>query len=342
VTQTPKTPRRSYLVPVVSAVVALLLGAGLLAALTGGDLSKPNDSDRAAAAEDFTPPTGLDRRLPVPPATAVGGAGVIEPLDRPVTLSVAAAGIVREVPVAEGQRVSAGAALIALDQRVAEATLAQAQGSERAARADVDAARAESAAASARATFSGEALRRTETLVAQGAATPDDKDRAVANATSDAKTAGAARARITQAQASLAAAAASRQAAQERLDDLLLRAPIDGEVLQILVRPGEYLTPGATAAVMGDTSRLRARLDIDERDAIQVAAGQRALIHVEGFADAVQGTVVQVARRVGRKNVRTDDPTDRQDARFVEVVVELVDPPPLPIGIRVDGTVYTE
>jgi HlyD family secretion protein len=47
--------------------------------------------------------------------------------------------------------------------------------------------------------------------------------------------------------------------------------------------------------------------------------------------------LVDVGRRVGRKNVRTDDPTDRLDARFVEVVVELDEVPEVPIGIRVNG-----
>jgi HlyD family secretion protein len=39
----------------------------------------------------------------------------------------------------------------------------------------------------------------------------------------------------------------------------------------------------------------------------------------------VPGKVVEVARRMGRKNVRTDDPTERIDTKILEVVLELDD-----------------
>jgi HlyD family secretion protein len=35
------------------------------------------------------------------------------------------------------------------------------------------------------------------------------------------------------------------------------------------------------------------------------------------------GKVVEVGRRFGRKNVRTDDPVERNDTKILEVVIEL-------------------
>ena len=42
-------------------------------------------------------------------------------------------------------------------------------------------------------------------------------------------------------------------------------------------------------------------------------------------------------RRMGRKNVRTDDPTERLDTKILETVVELDDSQGLVPGLRVTG-----
>ncbi len=235
------------------------------------------------------------------------------------------------------------------DGAAARADLSSASGGSR--DDDLAAARADADAATARAVLSAETARRTETLFAQGVATAAERDEAVQTAAADASAARAAAARRASAAASsgeavrladarLDAAVARRDQAAAALDQLTLRAPIAGEVLQVRVRPGEHATPGSVGAlVLGDTSQLRARLDIDERDATRVAVDQPAEIRVEGLADPQPGHVVEVGRRVGRKNVRTDDPTDRQDARFVEVVVALDAAPAVPIGVRVDGSI---
>ena len=110
----------------------------------------------------------------------------------------------------------------------------------------------------------------------------------------------------------------------------------------MLVRAGESASPGAAVVVVGDTSRLRARIDVNERDALSLKVGQPARVRVEGSSADLTGKVVEIARRVGRKNVRTEDPTDRQDARFVETVLLLDEAPALPMGIRVEGYVKVE
>jgi HlyD family secretion protein len=45
--------------------------------------------------------------------------------------------------------------------------------------------------------------------------------------------------------------------------------------------------------------------------------------------------VVEVARRMGRKNVRTDDPVERNDAKVLEVVVQLDPTTKLVVGQRI-------
>jgi HlyD family secretion protein len=44
--------------------------------------------------------------------------------------------------------------------------------------------------------------------------------------------------------------------------------------------------------------------------------------------------VAEIGRRMGRKNVRTDDPTERLDTKILEVVIDLDDTTKLVPGLR--------
>jgi HlyD family secretion protein len=139
------------------------------------------------------------------------------------------------------------------------------------------------------------------------------------------------RARVLSAEARVAQAKA-------QLERLAVRAPIAGEVLQVRVRPGELYSFQGTEplVVMGDTSKLRVRMDVDERDVARVKVGAKAYATADAFgAQRFEGTVVEIGRRFGRKNVRTDDPIEKNDTKVLETVIELNGTPPLVPGQRV-------
>ncbi len=338
----PQPYRRALLIPAVVGMSLLLLGAGVAASDANGNLTAATPADRAAAAAPFAPATGLDVSAPLPGTGEVGGAGAIEPADRPVALSPETAGVVAEVLVAEGDPVEAGQVLVRLRDESARAEVAGAQADVRAATSDLAAARADAAGAAARAALSRSTAERTSSLALRTAATPDEVDRAERTRDADAAATDAAAARVGQASARLASVQARLALSEARLAQLSVRAPAAGEVLQMLTRAGEAASPGAAVAVIGDTRRLRARIDVNERDALRVQVGQAAHVRVEGAAEPIAGRVVEVARRVGRKNVRTEDPTDRQDVRFVETVIALDQAPRVPMGIRVQGYIQVE
>ncbi|MGC3967314.1 MAG: HlyD family efflux transporter periplasmic adaptor subunit [Pirellulales bacterium] len=52
------------------------------------------------------------------------------------------------------------------------------------------------------------------------------------------------------------------------IDRLTVRALVDGEVLQVNVRPGEFVgsTPGQAFIVLGNVDKLHVRASIDEYD----------------------------------------------------------------------------
>ena len=116
--------------------------------------------------------------------------------------------------------------------------------------------------------------------------------------------------------------------AKSTLDRLKIRSPIAGEVLQIRVLPGEYYSPSTTEPLMviGDMSVRRVRIDVDERDVGRVKAEAAAYIVADAYPDRrFPGRVVEIGRRMGRKNIRTDDPKERLDTKILEVLLQLED-----------------
>jgi HlyD family secretion protein len=78
---------------------------------------------------------------------------------------------------------------------------------------------------------------------------------------------------------------------------------------------------GAEAlVVMGDTSKLRVHMDVDERDIVSIKIGSTAFVTAISLpGKRFSGKVVGIGRRMGRKNIRTDDPTERIDTKILEL-----------------------
>lgn len=149
---------------------------------------------------------------------------------------------------------------------------------------------------------------------------------------------------IAVAEARVAAAIARRDQTRAALDRLTVRSPIEGEVLAVKARAGELYSPGGDALVIvGDTRLLRVRMDVDERDIAKVVNGAPAFVTSSAYPDRrFEGRVVEIARRMGRKNVRTDDPVERIDTKVLEAVIEISDSRGLVPGMRVLSYVEIE
>jgi HlyD family secretion protein len=94
--------------------------------------------------------------------------------------------------------------------------------------------------------------------------------------------------------------------------------------------------------ILGDTRVLRARIDVDEREVAQIRLGASGFVTIEAFPGRrVTGRVVDIARRFGRRNVRSDDPSERLDAKVLEVVLELREREGLVPGQRILGYLQT-
>jgi HlyD family secretion protein len=152
------------------------------------------------------------------------------------------------------------------------------------------------------------------------------------------------------ARASVALAAAQIEQTRTDLDRALVRAPVDGRVLQVNVRPGEYVgtPPSQALVVLGSVHKLHIRVDIDEHDiprgyhsfATDVAA------YASPRGDPSQKfplLFVRVEPYVVPKKSLTGDNTERVDTRVLQVIYRVQhDEPGLFVGMQVDVFVNAE
>jgi len=283
-----------------------------------------------------------------PYARFIAGAGIVEPSSRAVAVAAPLSRCVAEVVVRVGQEVARGEPLFVLDDRDLAAELAVRRTALATARArlerllalpraeDLPPARARVSEAWARL-----ADAETQRALVEGVSDP----RAVTRADVERRRheVDAAAARLEQARAELAsleagpwepdlavaraelaAAEAGARAVEVELARLTVRAPVDGAVLQVNVRPGEFAQAGpldTPLIVMGALSPLHVRVDVDENDAWRFRAGTAASASVRGNRDiSTELRFEYVEPYVVPKVSLTGDATERVDTRVMQVV----------------------
>jgi HlyD family secretion protein len=350
------------------------LGIGILATLAflvvyrafQPPLTLPSSKEVALANQDLPSDVPSERFQAVDGPYVVGN-GVLEPMARETKLSSAIPGIVIEVLVKEGEVVSKDQVLIRLESGRERAAVAIADSDLMTAKAelkrslkglrkeDVEATLADTEAARVRAELSQTSFARLSKLSDSGGVSVDELDRARKQSQTDKATLDSAEARkraalagsrqedIEIAHARVKLAEGNKEKALADFARTEVRAPLAGEILQIKTRDGEYASPGAGELLtMGDTTKLRARVDIDERNISKVALGNKGFVTLPAYpGKQFLATVVSVGKKMGRKNVRTDDPIERIDTKILETVLELDTKEGLFPGLRVLGYVQT-
>jgi HlyD family secretion protein len=300
------------------------------------------------------------REVTAPPIAApthpydstVAGTGIVEPRSEVIALAIERGGVVSRVHVVAGDQVKAGRPLFAIDPRNYEAAVAEAEASvaaERAAIASIDEsivlqrdlidqARAELESAEAERTRASLDHARYATLV-RGAWTSRQR---YETATADVEKAGAgvaaAKAALAsarqrnalldaghrEAEARLARARARLDGAKADLDKSVVRAPIDGAILKVNVRLGEYAQAGVLAnplMTIGSVDPLHVRVDIDEADAWRVHPSTPAVARLRGNPGiSVRLSFVRFEPYVLPKRSLSGDTMERVDMRVLQAI----------------------
>jgi HlyD family secretion protein len=113
--------------------------------------------------------------------------------------------------------------------------------------------------------------------------------------------------------------------AEAELELSTVRAPIDGEVLEVHAREGERVGSEGIAEI-GDTAAMYAVAEVYETDIGRVRAGQRARIESPVLGRMLAGVVERVGRKIGKQDTLSTDPVADADARVVEVRVRILEP----------------
>ena len=306
---------------------------------------------------------------PVQPAAnpfpnSVAGAGMVEPETENISIGTPLPGIVTEVTAKVGQRVKAGDPLFRIDDRdrkaelaVRQTMLADAQAS--LARLEAMPRPEEIPAAEARVRETKADWENWEQQWARGEKLAKDRTMTEEEFLERKQTAIAARERYNKAVADynllkagswdydkrVAKSAVDRaqaqvDQAQTEVDRLTVRALVDGEVLQVNVRPGEFVgaPPGQALIMLGSTKQLHVRVDIDEYDIPRFIpeAPARATLKGQG-KEFFPLRFVRIEPYVIPKKSLTGDNTERVDTRVLQVIyaVEGSDKP-LFVGQQVD------
>jgi HlyD family secretion protein len=261
----------------------------------------------------------------------IAGSGMLEASTRNIGISTPVGGVVREVFSKVGDRVGEGQALFRIDGRDLEAQLVVREAAAMAAQAQILEAQASLAQAV-------DQLKRGEGLSPGNAISLLDlANRRFAVQLDEAK--------LGTARANAQSADALVQETKTNIGRLTVQSPIDGDVLQLSIRPGEYAQTGALSnplALLGDTRTLHVRVDIDENDAWRLRPGMPAKAFLRGnSAIAFDLSFAYVEPYVVPKTELSGTSTERVDTRVLQVVYSVTKGElPIYVGQQVD--VYIE
>jgi HlyD family secretion protein len=127
---------------------------------------------------------------------------------------------------------------------------------------------------------------------------------------------------VQAAQAEVNSAIAAVKRAQADLDLAYIKAPKDGQILNIYTWPGEVVKTDGIAD-LGQTDQMYVVAEVYESDVSKVRIGQRAGITSTSFSGELAGTVDEVGLQVRKKDVLNTDPVADIDSRVVEVKIRL-------------------
>lgn len=245
------------------------------------------------AVSPIQPPLSPPPKKPF--SNSIAASGLVEARKENTHLGVPFAGLISEVRAQVWQKVNKGEVLLVLDDRERRAQLTSQKAEFTLREAELH--RTQRKLDRLRAIGAGPALAREELETCE-----DD---------------------LIIAQAGVEKARAAMSETEQQLDLYLIRAPIDGTILQVNIRAGEHASPGASMApvVLGDIESLQIRADVDEQIAPRVKEGARAVAYRKGESkNPIPLTFDLIEPFIIPKISLTGSSSERVDTRVLPVI----------------------
>lgn len=281
----------------------LIAGIGFIVGIRGVILG--------ASTPPPAPPVSAPATSPFP--ATVAGSGIIEASSENIAIAAPAGGVITNVFVKAGEVVTAGTPLFTLDDRELRAELLVNE--------------SELAVAEAELTDARSRLKRVQT--GDGRAVSIDERQNRENA-------------VAIAAAKVERASSAVAATKLLIERLTVRAPLDGTVLQMRARPGEFAPAAVLSSpllVLGSISPLHVRVDIDENDAWRLVPAAPATASIRGNSQlTMKLSFVRKEPLVIPKRSLTGESTERVDTRVLQLIYRVDTPYPesLLVGQLVD------
>ena len=261
----------------------------------------------------------------------IAGAGIVEAQSQNIAIGTPLPGIVKTITVKVGDHVKKNTPLFYIDDRDALATLTIKNADLAKAKAEVTVAKANlsdakslndlaEAVTDRRAISTEELLKRNNAMVI-------------------------AKARLESADAFVQQAEANIDDTKTTLNRLIITAPVESDVLQVNIRPGEFAQAGALNTplmVLGNLEQVHVRVDIDENDAWRFDKNNKAVAFLRGNRDfKVDLNLAYVEPYVVPKKSLTGDSNERVDTRVLQALYSF-DRKQLPIYVGQQMDVFIE
>lgn len=275
---------------------------------------------------------------PAGPAAAPGAVsalGRLEPehglirVGSPSTPEAISGSVVARLLVEEGDDVSVGQLLAVTDAApVVQAKIGEARAEIDLAVMEAEAAQSRANEACVRADVAARESARRDQLLQKGLAGEEEAENARGEAEATAASCTAAQTAVRAARAGIDVSRAKLVRFEAEFERAHIRAPAAGRVLEILVRPGEFV--GMEGIVeMGAVDRMYAIAEVYETDIRRVQIGQGASVSSPALEAPLSGTVKFIRPKVQKMDEIGTDPAARKDARIVEVGILLDHPDPV-------------
>lgn len=247
---------------------------------------------------------------PAPFEAYIAGAGIVEASTQNIAIGTNLSGIVKTVHVKVGNHVKTGDPLFALDERNLQA--------------ESEVRRMAVQAARARVTEAAASLGDATNQLQIAESVTDKRAISVEELTKRRYAVLLAEAKLASARAEVESSEAQLNATEVEFERLTVRAPVDGEILQVNVRPGEYAQTGSLLTpplYLGNLDRLHVRVDIDENDVWRFNKNEPATAFVRGN-QALKTTLnyERIEPYVVPKKSLTGGTTERVDTRVMQVI----------------------
>jgi len=278
-------------------------------------------------------PTPLVEPSRAPYADSIGARGMVESENENVRIAPLLPGLIAEVYVKVGDRVTKGQPLFRQDTRDAEARIANQK-------AQVGLLNAKVHEAEVTLADRQDSFQRIEKLGRKDVVSDDERLRkyyAVQSAETD----------LVTTKADLELAKAQLSQAEVNLDLLTVTAPRDGDILRVDLRSGEYAAVPPTDLnnpwlLLGETRFLQLRADVDEDSASRVRTGAQAIAFIKGMrSEPIPLRFVRIEPYVTTKKSLTGDSSERVDTRVLQVIYQF-DQSKVPVYVGQQMDVFIE